>query len=435
MQSTVRSRQPLVDARTIRRRSKSSRGHFRWISILGWGSGVFLLALFFAAFSLPDYTAIPAQARTSWTQSTFRMTSAQPAGTSVVSITPSASPTSLASPADVSVNASRALVRIYQLDASQYNTPQDATTWAYSACSAAALTEVINAWGNYHYRIADILRVEASVGAITPELGLTTEAGIANTAAKFGFRTNWGHTRSLDQVIAAANSGTPVIVSWPPQTYAGGHIVVVTGGNATTIDLADSSKYDRTNLSREQFSVWWRGFSAILTPTSFNVMGPPTINAAYINQILARAHSPAAGLGQTIVNLGRQYGIDPVFLMAIFHHESDYGTTGEARFTFSPGNERCIKERPCVNNSMPPGPCQNGQSCYAQMKNWADGFDRLCFLLLDGYVRGEITGSYMVDIDSIIPTFAPKGDGNDTQAYIQLLKQDVVTMRQQSQAA
>lgn len=426
MQSTVRSRQPLVDARTIRRRSKSSRGHFRWISILGWGSGVFLLALFFAAFSLPGYTAIPAQARASWTQSTFRMASAQSAGTPVVSITPSASPTSLASPADAPVNASRALVRIYQLDASQYNTPQDATTWAYSACSAAALTEVINAWGNYHYRIADILRVEASVGAITPALGLTTEAGIATTAAKFGFQTSWGHTLSLDQVIAAANRGTPVIVSWPPETYDGGHIVVVTGGDAHTVRIADSSRYDRTSLSREQFSAWWRGFSAILTPSPYNIMGKPTISAAYINQILASAHSPAAGLGQTIIDLGKQYGIDPVFLVAIFQHESAFGTTGEARVTLSPGNERCIKERPCIDQD---------RGGYAQMKSWTDGFDRLNFLLLNGYVRGQITGQYLVTIDQIIPIFAPKGDGNDTQAYIQLLKQNVVIMRQQSQAA
>lgn len=396
---------------------------------------VLLLLVFLALCFLPE-RATPVDANT-WSSQVITVSSGQsqavPTPTGVQpQTTASAVPTNRVSPTGQTINASRALVRINQLDDSQYTSLADATTWKYSACSAAALTEVINAWGNYHFRIADILKVETSIGAITPGLGLTTEAGIANTASQFGFQTDWGHTRSLDQVIAAAESGTPVIVSWPPQTYDGGHIVVITGGNATTVYLADSSKYDRTSLSRTQFSAWWRGFSAILTPTQFNIMGVPTISAAYINQVLANAHSPAAGLGQTIINLGRQYGIDPVFLIAIFQHESAFGTTGEARFTFSPGNERCIKERPCVNNLTPPGPCQEGQSCYAQMKDWADGFDRLYFLLLNGYVRGEITGHYLVNIDQIIPIFAPKDDGNDTQAYIQILKQDVITMHQQS---
>ena len=434
MQSTTRSRQPLFPARDAQRH----RVHrtFRRGPLLCLGGGILLLALLLVVFELPGYTAIPVQAHSSWSQSTFTIPVASATGTVLIQKTaPVPIPTSQATPSVPTFNASHALVRLYQLDGSQYNSLADANTWSYSACSAAALTEVINAWGNYHYRIADILKVEANIGAITPALGLTTEAGIANTAAQFGFQTSWGHTRSLDQVIATANAGKPVIVSWPPATYEGGHIVVVTGGNATTVNLADSSRYDRPSVSRAQFSAWWQGFSAILTPSPYNIVGKPTISAAYIDRVLTNAHSPGAGLGQTIINLGKQYGIDPVFLIAIFQHESAFGTTGEAHFTFSPGNERCIKERPCVNNLTPPGPCESGQSCYAQMQNWPDGFDRLCFLLLNGYVRGEITGNYMVDIGEIIPTFAPKDDGNDTQAYIQILKQDVVTMRQQSQIA
>jgi predicted double-glycine peptidase len=76
----------------------------------------------------------------------------------------------------------------------------------------------------------------------------------------------WGHNLSLDQIITIANNGKPVIVSFPPDKYAGGHLLVVTGGNSTTVYLADSSLWNRHTLSRTQFLHWWEGFYAIVTP-------------------------------------------------------------------------------------------------------------------------------------------------------------------------
>lgn len=161
--------------------------------------------------------------------------------------------------------ASQNLARIGQLDPAQYNSAQDYSLWSYSACSTAAMTEVINAYG-HHFRIADILKVEASLGEITPSLGLVEDVGVARTMAKFGFNTNWGYSLSYDQVIATANQGEPVIVSWPPSRYTGGHLVVVLGGNSQTIVIADSSRYNRHSLTRAQFMAWWAGFSAVATP-------------------------------------------------------------------------------------------------------------------------------------------------------------------------
>lgn len=161
--------------------------------------------------------------------------------------------------------ASKALHRINQLDPAQYNSTQDFATWAYSACSTAAMTEVFDAYGQ-HYRIADVLKVEASIGAITPSLGLVDDSGIQRTAAQFHFNTSWGYSLSLSKIIAIANSGEPVIVDWPPNKYDGGHLVVVIGGNSTTVFLADSSIYDRTSLTQAQFMQWWGGFSAVVTP-------------------------------------------------------------------------------------------------------------------------------------------------------------------------
>lgn len=162
-------------------------------------------------------------------------------------------------------NASQQLVRISQLDPNQYASSEEYNTWAYSACSAAAMTEVFNAYG-HHYRVTDILNIEAQLGEISPALGLLRPEGIEHTAAQFGFKTTWGNAWTLDQVIKAANRGNPVIVSFPPDRYDGGHILVVTGGNSSTVYLADTSLWNRHSLPAAQFLQWWGGFAAVVTP-------------------------------------------------------------------------------------------------------------------------------------------------------------------------
>jgi hypothetical protein len=163
------------------------------------------------------------------------------------------------------VNASQQLVRISQLDPNQYSSSDEYNAWAYSACSAASMTEVFNAYGP-HYRITDILKVEAQLGEITPALGLVRPEGIEHTAAQFGFKTTWGNAWTLDRVINTANQGMPVIVSFPPDRYDGGHILVVTGGDSSLVYLADSSLWNRHSLTRGQFLQWWEGFAAVVTP-------------------------------------------------------------------------------------------------------------------------------------------------------------------------
>lgn len=174
------------------------------------------------------------------------------------------------------LNASVGLARLSQLDSGQYASHNEFVTWASSACSAAAMTEVLNAYG-MHLHIHDVLQVESSLiipgsapptAYITPQQGLMQDDGIAATMNQFGFHTTWGEHWSLDQVLAAANNGTPVIVSWPPDRYAGGHLVVVTGGADGTITLADSSSWNRQTISVAQFLTWWNGFAAVATPSA-----------------------------------------------------------------------------------------------------------------------------------------------------------------------
>jgi hypothetical protein len=146
----------------------------------------------------------------------------------------------------------------------------------------------------------------------------------------------------------------------------------------------------------------------------YSVLGKPTISADFINQVLASYNSPAAGQGQALYDLGVKYGIDPVFALAFFMHESLFGTTGEARTTLSLGNLRCIPTRPCIDQN---------RGGYAQMNSWVDGFEQWYKLIRNLYVAQW----GLVTVDKIIPTYAPNSDGNNEAEYIALLKHEIDT--------
>lgn len=182
-----------------------------------------------------------------------------------VASTPVASTSSAMQMLPETSGASKSLVRLSQLDPAQYSSQQEYDKWAYSACSAASMTEVINSYGN-HYRITDILNVESRIGEITPELGLLEPVGIDHTVAQFGFKAVWLTKYSLDDIISVANKGTPVIIGFPPARWSGGHLLVMRGGNAQSIYLADSSRLNMQVMSRPTFLKYWAGFAVGVVP-------------------------------------------------------------------------------------------------------------------------------------------------------------------------
>ncbi|HEY0754965.1 MAG TPA: glucosaminidase domain-containing protein [Ktedonobacteraceae bacterium] len=147
-------------------------------------------------------------------------------------------------------------------------------------------------------------------------------------------------------------------------------------------------------------------------PGPYSVLGKPTMGVAQINTVLASYASPTAGMGQSLYNLGIQYGIDPVYAVAFFMHESQFGTTGEARVTLSLGNERCIPDRACIDKN---------RGGYAQMNSWQDGFEHWYKLIRNLYVAQW----GLVTVDQIIPRYAPNSDGNNEKEYIATLKREV----------
>src|SRR5947207_195902 len=83
-------------------------------------------------------------------------------------------------------------------------------------------------------------------------------------------------------------------------------------------------------------------------PQGNSVIGSPTISAAFIDQMLAKYGSPAAGTGSSLYSYGQYYGIDPAYPLAFFWNESNFGKTGIASQTQGLGNIRCTPGYACI---------------------------------------------------------------------------------------
>jgi hypothetical protein len=154
--------------------------------------------------------------------------------------------------------------------------------------------------------------------------------------------------------------------------------------------------------------------------TSYTVTGSPSISADFIDRVLVAYGSPAAGTGQSLYDLGVQYGIDPVYALAFFLHEDSFGETGIGAANHSLGNIRCSEGYSC----------QYGFRYYA---TWQDGYQDWYSLILNGYVKGEITDSiadYPCEtVEEIVPVYAPSSDHNDVAAYIAAIEHAVQQWR------
>jgi hypothetical protein len=144
----------------------------------------------------------------------------------------------------------------------------------------------------------------------------------------------------------------------------------------------------------------------------YTVVGKPSINAEFINRVLALYDSPAAGKGQALYDDGVKYGIDPVYALAFFMHESRFGTTGVATVTHSLGNIRAT-----TGHAQYEG--------YRMYRTWEEGFADWYRLIARQYVAQWGLST----VDQIVPVYAPSSDNNDVAAYIAAVKQAVDTWR------
>jgi hypothetical protein len=153
------------------------------------------------------------------------------------------------------------------------------------------------------------------------------------------------------------------------------------------------------------------------------VTGPPTITAKKIDQVLCAAGSPACGTGATLYQLGIDYGIDPIFALAWFKHESTYGTSGVARATLSLGNIECSAGYACIDG-------------FRAYSSWAAGYEDWYRLIKNLYV----TQWHLTTVDAILSKYAPEYNDqgrmiNDTPAYINDVEQSVDAWRSEEGGA
>ena len=146
-----------------------------------------------------------------------------------------------------------------------------------------------------------------------------------------------------------------------------------------------------------------------------SILGPPTISAGQIDAILASYSSPAEGSGQAMVDLGIKYGIDPIFCLAFFIHESTAGTKGVATVTKSVGNIRVTAG-------------YDSYQGYRRYATWEEGIEDWYKLIRELYVDGW----QLTTLEQIIPVYAPSVE-NDTEGYINTVRNLVNGWRTQPQ--
>ncbi|HEX8218349.1 MAG TPA: glucosaminidase domain-containing protein [Chloroflexia bacterium] len=145
---------------------------------------------------------------------------------------------------------------------------------------------------------------------------------------------------------------------------------------------------------------------------AYDVVGPPTLSVEQIEKVLAQYHSPAAGLGQKLYDLGVKYGINPAYALAFFVHESGCGTQGVARYSKSLGNIRWTEGYANYEG-------------YRSYSSWEAGMEDWYVLIKDLYIGGW----GLRTVDAIVPVYAPAADRNDPAGYIASVKYMVDSWR------
>jgi hypothetical protein len=136
-------------------------------------------------------------------------------------------------------------------------------------------------------------------------------------------------------------------------------------------------------------------------------MALPSVSVAVIRAELRGVNSPLLAAtwadgkdaAQYIWDAGRVLHVDPAVLLALFWHESKYGTLGVARLTYSVGNIRPLAGQPELDG-------------YRYYRTWEEGVDD-AYRLLRLYARGGTA-----DVATALPIWAPSADDNDVGAYV-----------------
>ena len=139
---------------------------------------------------------------------------------------------------------------------------------------------------------------------------------------------------------------------------------------------------------------------------------PPRIGADAFARILRDYDSPAAAEAEAGWEAVAAHGVDPLFALAIFHKESQFGRDGVCfdHQTRSPGNTRT--SRTGVGHQV-----QTAFGPFIRYPSWTEGWRDLAFRLVDPDFAYAQEG--LRTIRPIIFKWAPPSDFNqDTERYV-----------------
>jgi hypothetical protein len=139
----------------------------------------------------------------------------------------------------------------------------------------------------------------------------------------------------------------------------------------------------------------------------------PRISPAAFETVLKAAGSPAAGVADEIYAAIAGVGCDPLFALAFFKHESQFGKLGVCHDyqTRSIGNTRTSRIGVREFVTVP------GKGQYVKYSDWQTGARDAAFRLSDPDFAYAWANAKT--IAQILPIWAPKSDSNDPDRYIQ----------------
>lgn len=162
-----------------------------------------------------------------------------------------------------------------------YDSPAQHDLYWNAACSAAAFTEVLHAWGVTSVTLGEIIDEMSAHNPpyITPWGGLMSQNAWGYIAQIHHFKATVQYNQSLsydDIVRLTMNQGIPVIIgvadySGTYPAFSVGHFLVVVGGQSGGMNIVDSSLYKITFLPHDEFLSLWsagRGETIVLTPAN-----------------------------------------------------------------------------------------------------------------------------------------------------------------------
>lgn len=150
--------------------------------------------------------------------------------------------------------------------------------WGGAACSAAALSEILTAYGVPNATIGH--EIDELGSYISPNGGLLSRHGFVVVAAKHNLRADESTSLSYNQLVYITEQlGMPVIVNVRISYgyyhfFDGGHFLTVVGGDAQGLRIVDSSEYYIHYLPKDVFYQMFTGYTAAIVPASYQYTLP-----------------------------------------------------------------------------------------------------------------------------------------------------------------